>query len=131
MHAFNKGLSPSNYFVIGVICGKLHKLLFHPLPGLEHNSRNNCDLCELRHRKMDHLHHPSLRMLRDMVTGLSKFNRGCALGKYTKTAFPNNGNKLIGVLDLIHYDLCGPMSFVSLTGFDYYVTLIDNFSRNI
>ena len=26
---------------------------------------------------------------------------------------------------------CGPLSFVSLTGFEYYVTFIDDFSRKI
>ena len=33
------------------------------------------------------------------------------------------------MLDLIHSDLCGPISFVSLRGFEYYVTFIDDHSR--
>ena len=36
---------------------------------------------------------------------------------------------LAGILDLIHSDLCGPMSFVSLRGYEYYVTFIDDHSR--
>ena len=82
------------------------------------------------------MHHPALGLLRHMVTGLPEFSskhsdvyRGCALGKYTKTAFPCNDSKLAGVLDLIHSDLCGPMSVVSLRGFEYYVTFIDDHSR--
>ena len=55
--------------------------------------------------------------------------RGCALGKYTKTAFPSNDTRSKGVLNLIHSDLCGPMSFGSLTGFEYYITFIDDYSR--
>jgi hypothetical protein len=51
--------------------------------------------------------------------------KGCALGKYTKTIFPGSNNKVSGILDLIHIDVCGPMSSASLTGFLYYVTFID------
>ena len=32
------------------------------------------------------------------------------------------------MLDSIHSDLCGPMSFASLTGFEYYITFINEFS---
>ena len=32
---------------------------------------------------------------------------------------------------MIHSDLCGPMSVVSLRGFEYYVTFIDDHSRKI
>ena len=67
-------------------------------------------------------------MLRYMVIGLPEFNtdhsgvcRGCDLGKYAKTAFMISDSRSSGVLDLIHFDLCGPMSFVSLRGFEYYV----------
>ena len=75
-------------------------------------------------------------MLRDMTTCMLDFNtdlsgvcRGCALGKYTKTAFPSNDSRSEGVLQLIHSDLCGPMSSASLTGYEYYITFIDDFSR--
>jgi hypothetical protein len=55
--------------------------------------------------------------------------KGCTLGKYTKTVFPSSDSRLIGVLYLIHADLCGPMSQVSLGGCEYYVTFIDDHSR--
>ena len=76
---------------------------------------------------MDHLNHLAFRMLRYMVTGFPKFKtehgdvcRGCALGKYTKTAFPSSDSRSAGILDLIHSDLCGPVSFVSLRAYKYY-----------
>ena len=31
---------------------------------------------------------------------------------------------------MIHSDLCGPMSFVSLIGFEYYITFIDDYYSN-
>ena len=55
--------------------------------------------------------------------------KGCALGKYVKTAFPSSDSKSAGALDLIHSDLCGPMSTTSLKGYEYYITFIDDFSR--
>ena len=47
--------------------------------------------------------------------------RGCALGQYTKTIFMSSDSKTAGFLDLIHSDLCGPMSVVSLKGYVYYM----------
>ena len=82
------------------------------------------------------MHHPTLNMLRYMVTGFPKFKtedndvcRGCALGKYTKTVFTSSDSRSAGVLNLKHSDLCGHMSSVSLRGFEYYVTFIDDHSR--
>jgi hypothetical protein len=55
--------------------------------------------------------------------------KGCALGKYTKTAFPSSDNKATCILDLIHSGVCGPMSSASLSGCLYYVIFIDEFSQ--
>ena len=55
--------------------------------------------------------------------------QGCALGKYTKTTFLSSDTRSEGVLQLIHSYLCGPMSSTSLTGYEYYITFIDDFSR--
>ena len=122
-------------YVTGVICRKLYKILFQPHHALSHTQSSN-ELCELWHRRMAHLHHPALRMLRDMTTGFPDFSteqsgvcRGCALGKYTNTAFPSSDSRSEGVLELIHSNLCGPMSSASLTSFEYYITFIDDFSR--
>jgi hypothetical protein len=86
---------------------------------------------------MAHLHHGALRVLREIVTGVPEFRerehdemcRGCALGKYTKAAYPRSDSRATGVLELIHSDLCGPMSSVSLSGFEYFVIFIDDYSR--
>ena len=82
---------------------------------------------------MAHLHHLALKALRHMVTRLPEFStecndvcRGCALGKYNMIVFTSSDSRSAGVLDLIHSDLCGPMSVVSLRGFEYYVTFIDD-----
>jgi hypothetical protein len=51
------------------------------------------------------------------------------LGKYTKTAFPSSDNRETSILDMIHYDVCGPMSSAYLSGCLYYVIFIDEFPR--
>ena len=134
VHMFPKIVGPSASVAIGARCGKLYRILFQLQHALAHSSIS--ELCELWHRRMAHLHHPALGLLRHMVTGLLEFStgqsdvcRGCALGKYTKTAFSSNDSKSTWILDLIHLDLCGPMSSVSLRGYEYYVTLINDHSR--
>jgi hypothetical protein len=121
--------------VIGTRHEKLYKLMFQPTRALIHTS-NNIDLCELWHMKMAHLHHGDLRVLREMVTGVPDFSsehhelcKGCALGKYTKIYFPSSDSRVAKIIDLIHSDVCGPMSSASLTGFIYYFVFIDEFPQ--
>jgi transposase InsO family protein len=71
-----------------------------------------------------------------MVTGMPIFHfehdsvcRGCALGKNTKKAYPHSRRRANGVLDLIHSNLCGPMTAPSMNGCLYYIIFIDDCSR--
>jgi hypothetical protein len=43
--------------------------------------------------------------------------------------FPKRDNKAEGVLELIHSDVCGPMPSSSISGYVYYVSFIDDYSR--
>jgi hypothetical protein len=54
---------------------------------------------------------------------------GCALGKFTKASFPSSDTRSAGILDLVHTDVCGPMTQKSLSGCEYYLTFIDDYSR--
>jgi hypothetical protein len=55
--------------------------------------------------------------------------KGCILRKNIKKSFPSSDNKAQGILDLVHSDVCGPMSSPSLSGCLYYVIFIDDYSR--
>lgn len=76
-------------------------------------------------------------MLKETVTGVLKLStedddvcKGCVLGKYyAKAIFPRSDSRLDGVLQLIHLDICDPMSTRSLGGYEYFVTFIDDYSR--
>ena len=91
---------------------------------------------ELWHRRLAHLHYRALPSLRKVVIGLLEFEvqhdgvcRGCALGKNVKKSFPNSDSRANGILDIIHSDLCGPMSVTTQSGQLYFMTFIDDYSR--
>ena len=71
-----------------------------------------------------------------MVSGLPKLNQShegackdCAVGKNTKGTFQNSISKTKNVLELVHFDLCGPMSVPSMGRFLYYIIFLDDLSR--
>ena len=71
-----------------------------------------------------------------VVEGLPKIQakhdgvcKGCAKGKNTKKTFSSSESKAKGILEIIHFDVCGPMSSGSLSVYVYYVSFIDDFSR--
>lgn len=53
----------------------------------------------------------------------------CAESKMTRLPFKANGTRAKSLLQLIHADVCGPMSTNSLGGGRYYVSFIDDYSR--
>jgi transposase InsO family protein len=55
--------------------------------------------------------------------------KGCMFGKNIKKAFLSSDNRAQGILDLVHSDVCGPMSSPSLSVFLYYVIFLDDCSR--
>ena len=104
--------------------------------GGTHGCTSCRDMCKLWHKRMAHLHHGALRILREITTGVPDFSiehydvcKGCAMGKYTKPDFPAKDSKAASILDLIHTDVSGRMSHVSLSGFEYYVIFIDDYSK--
>jgi transposase InsO family protein len=133
---YPQGCSIDSGQVIGVREGDLYRLLFQPLLALVASSNSSGQLCELWHRRMAHLHHGALGGRREVVTGVPQIIiehqdvcRGCALGKFSKASFPSSDSKSAGILDLVHMDVCGPMSRNSLSGCEYYLTFIDDYSR--
>jgi hypothetical protein len=43
--------------------------------------------------------------------------------------FPSSDTGPVGILDLVHIDVCGTMSQASLSGHEYHITFIDDYSR--
>jgi len=92
--------------------------------------------CELWHRRFGHLHFkilPTLSSIVNDILNLKEDHEGvckqCALGKNTKRPFGSSASRSKEILDLIHSDVCGPMTPKSLGGHVYYVTFISDHSR--
>ena len=92
--------------------------------------------CELCYRRLRHLQFRALPGLQRMVKGMPSFDSvhdsicwGCALGKNLKNKFPRSHTRSKEILYLVHSDVCGPMSFPSLSSHLYYVLFIDDFFR--
>ncbi|GJR44232.1 retrovirus-related pol polyprotein from transposon TNT 1-94 [Tanacetum coccineum] len=90
------------------------------------------------HLRFGHLHFNGLKELtrKNMVHGLPNLNyddhfcEDWVLGKQTRSSFPRNANYQAKELsELIHSDLCGPLSPISFRSKRYFVTFIDDFSR--
>ena len=91
---------------------------------------------ELWHQRLAHIHYKALLAVSKVVNELSNMKdnkegvcRGCAKGKNVKNLFPSSDSRAKGILDIIHSDVCGPMSTTSLSGYVYYVIFIDDYSR--
>ena len=120
--------------VIGEEEGGLYKLKGNTETTLVHETTSSS---ELWHRRLAHINYKSFPCVRKVVTGIPYLKiehegtcKGCAQGKNIKNPFPKSDTKIKGMLELIHYDVCGPMPSISLSGYEYYVTFIDDYSRN-
>ena len=113
--------------------GGLYKLKGQPEQALVHDS---VEPNELWHRRIAHVHYRALPLARNVVEGLPEIQtkhdgvyKGFVKGKNTKKTFPSRKIKSKGILEIIHFDVCGPMLSSSLSGYVYYVSFIDDFSR--
>ena len=71
-----------------------------------------------------------------MVEGMSKCNfdfdlcEHCLYVKHNHVKFPSRATRAKEILELIHSDVFGPIPIPSVGGIIYYVSFIDDFSRN-
>ena len=105
----------------------------HPEQALVHHT---VETNELWHRRLVHVHYRALPLASKTIEGLPEIQakhdgvcKGCAKGKNTKNTFPSSKSKAKGILEIIHSDVCGPISSNSLSGYAYYVCFINDFSR--
>lgn len=93
---------------------------------------------ETWHKRFGHLNHNSLLTLADkaMVEGLPKINTNgtvcevCMKGKQIREKIPKKSLwRATGRLELVHSDICGPISPTSESGKRYIINFIDEYSR--
>ena len=102
------------------------------------NAVDDDSTVELWHNKLDHMSEKGLMILAkknlfsDMKKGSLKRCAHCLAGKQTRVAFKTHHHtRKPGMLDLVYYDVCGPMKTKTLSGSLYFVTFIDDHSRKI
>jgi transposase InsO family protein len=90
------------------------------------------------HSRYGHIHFDALRKFakREMVCGLPLIERvgqlcdSCLAGKQQRSPFPQKAlYRATGLLDLVHGDLCGPITPVTPGGKRYFLLLVDDCSR--
>lgn len=89
---------------------------------------------ELWHHRLGHLGMGNVRKILkgEMVDGVNERSvcKGCIMGKQHRTEYPKeSGKRASELLELIHSDVCGPMSVNSLGGSRFFVTFIDDYSH--
>ena len=92
----------------------------------------------LSHQRPGHSGEKGLRILHGngMVEGMSNFSldfyfyENCVYGKKNQVSFPSGAKKVNKILELVHSDVFGPVLVPSLGQSVYYVSFIDDFSRN-
>ena len=55
----------------------------------------------------------------------------CLMGKMTKTLFSGTMERATDLLEIIHTDVCGPMSVETHGGYHCFLTFIDDLSRYV
>ena len=90
---------------------------------------------QLWHARLGHI---SLRRMNELAReGLFSMDdvnslqacESCLKGKMSKLPFKGQMERAEGLLDLIHTDVCGPLSVSARGGFNYFITFTDDYSR--
>jgi hypothetical protein len=90
------------------------------------------------HQRLGHIGEKGLRLLhvKGMVEGVSNCSldfdcyEHCLYGKHNRVRLSSGTTRAEGILQLVHSDVFGPVSVPSLGKSVYYVSFIDDFSRN-
>ncbi len=102
------------------------------------SSGNNRVTLELLHRRMGHANTKDITdaVRNNRVDGVklmsSQRNLDCDIclhGKMTRTPFPKKSNRKSELLDLVHTDVCGPMTTESIGRARYFVEFVDDHSK--
>lgn len=90
----------------------------------------------LWHRRLGHIGVSNMSFLKNVqgvkLNSIENFNcEACLEGKQSRSPFKSEGKRATKLLEIIHSDVCGPMSVTSMSGKRYFVTFIDDFSRKV
>jgi hypothetical protein len=89
---------------------------------------------DLWHFRLGHLPSSRIKLLASHNSAISCESRDivctiCPLGRQKRLAFPVSISHSLAKFDLIHCDIWGPLSTLSINGCSYFLTIVDDYSR--
>jgi hypothetical protein len=98
------------------------------------------ETAQLWHERFGHLGYDRLAQLPSLVRGMNispdEFKTAgadicepCVLGKQHRTSFKRSSGAATRPLALLHTDLCGPLPITSIGGNNYFLTILDDYSK--
>jgi transposase InsO family protein len=87
----------------------------------------HCRLGHINEKRMKKLHNDGLLNSFDFES--YETCEACLLGKMTKMPFSSFSERASDLLELIHTDVCEPMSTTTRSGYQYFITFTDDLSR--
>ena len=87
----------------------------------------HCRLGHIGVKRMKKLHSDGLLESLDFES--LETCEACLMGKMTKTPFSGMMERATDLLEIIHTDVCGPMSVSTRGGYRYFLTFTDDLSR--
>jgi hypothetical protein len=87
----------------------------------------HCRFGHMSENRMKKLHSDGILTLFDFES--YETCESCLLGKMTKAPFMGIPKRALDLLEHIHIDVYGPMSTTTRGGFQYFITLTNDFSR--
>ncbi|MCR4790616.1 MAG: DDE-type integrase/transposase/recombinase, partial [Treponemataceae bacterium] len=115
-----------------VLC--LNNVMFH-IGKDNKRKRENINNTLLWHYRLGHISETRLHKLyKDKFFDPYDFEslgtcESCLMGKMTKSPFSGHGERASELLELVHTDVCGPMSTQARDGYSYFITFTDDLSR--
>lgn len=97
-----------------------------------------CESTWLWHARMGHVNFDTLKSMSDkkLVGGMPKISKptqvceGCLVGKQTRRPYPLQSNYRAKMrLEIVHGDLCGPITPPTPSGNQYFMLLVDDYTR--
>jgi len=131
---FNSIIVGSEVLYEGLYMLNLNDMFVNSVIGCK-RSRVDENSSMLWHRRLGHISRPRIeRLIKEgILHDLDSFDFDtcvdCVKGKLTTKVRNTGANKSDNVLELIHTDICGPITPTSTGGYRYFITFIDDYSR--
>ena len=114
------------------IINKANQSLPHPSPNVNFLVYTPISSSNIWHFRLGHPSKNRLYILNKSFPFISKHINGscdvCHLAKQRKLSYSSSMSRASKIFELIHMDIWGPFSKISIHGHKYFLTILDNFS---